>query len=218
LARLLSSNYTAISYLNNPTATAESFDDEGYFHTGDVGKLDAQGNLWIVDRLKEIMKVKGCVVSSISARFRANPPTFWTPRFQVSPADLEDALCASPLVQDAGVSSIYHEEHATEYPRAYVVPFDKRVLEGGKPAEEFAHALRKHMESAHAPYKWWVTLFLFVFVISVADVWWTSRIRGGFVFIEEVPKSPAGKILRRLLKETKGTLVHVYEEKLRAKM
>jgi len=44
------------------------------------------------------------------------------------------------------------------------------------------------------------------------------RIRGGFVIVEAVPKSPAGKILRRLLKDTKGHLVHVYEEKIRAKL
>ncbi|KAM0750797.1 4-coumarate-CoA igase [Meredithblackwellia eburnea MCA 4105] len=164
------------TYLNNQEATDEAFDSEGFFHTGDVGRFDAQGNLSIVDRLKEVIKVKG---------------------FQVAPAELEDGLCGSPLVQDAGVSSIYHEEHATEYPRAYVVPFDKEVLKGGKKADEFAHALRKHVEGKYTPYKW---------------------IRGGFVIVEAVPKSPAGKILRRLLKDTNGHLVQVYEEKVRAKL
>lgn len=77
-----------------------------------------------------------------------------TRSFQVSPAELEDSLCASPLVQDAGVTSVYHQDHATEYPRAYVVPFDKEVLKGGKKADEFAHALRRHVEGKHAPYKW----------------------------------------------------------------
>lgn len=125
----------AISYLNNPAATAEAFTADRWFCTGDVGKIDPQGNVWITDRLKELVKVKG---------------------FQVSPAELEDSLCASPLVQDAGVTSIYHNDHATEYPRAYVMPFDKEVLKGGKKAHEFAHALRKHIEAKHAPYKWCV--------------------------------------------------------------
>ncbi|GAA5994986.1 uncharacterized protein JCM10292_004470 [Rhodotorula paludigena] len=165
-----------ISYLNNPDATSESFTEDGWFCTGDIGKLDGNGNLYITDRLKELIKVKG---------------------FQVSPADLEDSLCASPLVQDAGVTSIYHQDHATEYPRAYVVPFDKEVLKGGKKGEEFAHELRKHIEGKHAPYKW---------------------IRGGFVLVDAVPKSPAGKILRRLLKDCKGVHVQVYEEKPRAKL
>lgn len=81
---------------------------------------------------------------------RHYPPS----RFQVAPAELEDGLCSSPLVEDAGVSSIYHEDHATEYPRAYVVPFDKEVLEGGAKADEFAHNLRKHIEAKYIPYKW----------------------------------------------------------------
>ena len=53
------SPYCAISYLNNPQATEESFDDEGWFLTGDIGHFDANYNLTIVDRLKEIMKIKG---------------------------------------------------------------------------------------------------------------------------------------------------------------
>lgn len=111
-------------------------------------------------------------------------------------------------MQDAGVSSIYHDEHATEYPRAYVVPFDKAVLEGGPKAEAFAHELRKHIEAKYTPYKWFVQssrpgCFTDLILSSV------SRIRGGFVIIDAVPKSPAGKILRRMLKDTKGHLVHV---------
>ncbi|GAA5850032.1 hypothetical protein JCM8547_000987 [Rhodosporidiobolus lusitaniae] len=173
---LIRSVSCTISYLNNPDATDESFTDDGWFCTGDIGKLDSQGCLYITDRLKELIKVKG---------------------FQVSPAELEDSLCASPLVQDAGVTSIYHQEHATEYPRAFVVPFDREVLTDKAKGEAFAHALRQHIEAKHAPYKW---------------------IRGGFVLSEVVPKSPAGKILRRLLKDTKGVHVSVYDEKPRAKL
>jgi 4-coumarate--CoA ligase len=40
-------------YLGNEQATKESLDEENWFHTGDVGYLDKQGNLYIVDRLKE---------------------------------------------------------------------------------------------------------------------------------------------------------------------
>ena len=77
----------------------------------------------------------------------------------MAPADLEDALCASPLVQDAGVTGVYHDDHATEYPRAWVVPFDKALLnpsaDGSRRAAElFCHELRKHIEAKYAPYKW----------------------------------------------------------------
>lgn len=46
-------------YLNNETATRESFDEEGWFYTGDVGIIDESDNVYIVDRLKEVIKVKG---------------------------------------------------------------------------------------------------------------------------------------------------------------
>ena len=46
----------------------------------------------------------------------------------------------------------------------------------------------------------------------------SRRVRGNFMIVEAVPKSPAGKILRRMLKDTKGTLITVYEEKIRAKL
>ncbi|GAA6022710.1 hypothetical protein JCM11491_003740 [Sporobolomyces phaffii] len=173
---LIRSDCCTISYLHNDAATVESFDKDGWFCTGDVGKLDARGVLTLTDRKKDLLKVKG---------------------FQVAPAELEDSLCASPLVADAGVTSFYHDDHATEYPRAYVVPFDRACLVPGPEADAFAHTLRAHIESKHAPYKW---------------------IRGGFVVVEAVPKSPAGKILRRLLKDTKGHHVQVYEEKVRAKL
>ncbi len=120
---LLWAEWLMTGYLNNEDATAEAFDPKtGEFKTGDVGKLDKDHNLWIVDRLKEIIKVKG---------------------FQVAPADLEDSLCASALVQDAGVSSVYHEEHATEYPKAWVVPADKSVLDGGEKAKRWAKEVAK---------------------------------------------------------------------------
>jgi len=130
-------------------------------------------------------------------------------------------------VQDAGVTSVYHEDHATEYPRAYVMPFDKEVLQGGKKAHDFAHALRQHIEGKHSPYKWCVRLSLSLFfppcscpsqVRRELTPPPSCRIRGGFVLVDAVPKSPAGKILRRMLKDCKGHEVQVYEEKPRAKL
>ena len=49
-------------YLNRPDATAETIDSEGYLHTGDVGIVDKNGFLTIVDRVKELIKFRGLQV------------------------------------------------------------------------------------------------------------------------------------------------------------
>lgn len=46
-------------YINNPEATRNSIDEDGFYHTGDVGVIDQQGHMWIVDRIKELIKYKG---------------------------------------------------------------------------------------------------------------------------------------------------------------
>lgn len=86
-------------YLNRPDATAAALDAEGWLHTGDVGRVDEEGYLYIVDRLKELIKYKG---------------------YQVAPAELEDVLLSHPAVADAAVIPAPHEE-AGEVPVAYVV-------------------------------------------------------------------------------------------------
>jgi 4-coumarate--CoA ligase len=86
-------------YLNNPSATAETLDGDGWLHTGDIGHVDADGHLFIVDRLKELIKYKG---------------------FQVPPAELEALLLTHPAVADAAVIGLPDEE-AGEIPVGYVV-------------------------------------------------------------------------------------------------
>jgi len=86
-------------YLNNSAATAATIDADGWLHTGDVGVIDADGHLTIVDRVKELIKFKG---------------------FQVAPAELEALLLTHPAVADAAVIGIPDEE-AGEIPRAFVV-------------------------------------------------------------------------------------------------
>jgi acyl-CoA synthetase (AMP-forming)/AMP-acid ligase II len=86
-------------YLNNPTATAGTVDAEGWLHTGDLGFMDADGHLFIVDRLKELIKYKG---------------------FQVAPAELEALLVTHPGIADAAVVGRPDDE-AGEVPVAHVV-------------------------------------------------------------------------------------------------
>ncbi|XP_057969213.1 4-coumarate:CoA ligase 1-like [Malania oleifera] len=86
-------------YLNDPEATERTIDKEGWLHTGDIGYIDDDDELFIVDRLKELIKYKG---------------------FQVAPAELEAMLIAHPNISDAAVVPM-KDEAAGEVPVAFVV-------------------------------------------------------------------------------------------------
>ncbi|KAF3329650.1 putative 4-coumarate--CoA ligase 3 [Carex littledalei] len=86
-------------YLNDLTATKNTIDKEGWLHTGDIGFVDDDDEIFIVDRLKEIIKYKG---------------------FQVAPAEIEALLLTHPSIADAAVVSM-KDELAGEVPVAFVV-------------------------------------------------------------------------------------------------
>ncbi|KAL2813887.1 hypothetical protein BJX63DRAFT_442764 [Aspergillus granulosus] len=88
-------------YYKNPTANAESFDADGWFHTGDIAYCEGGTKRWyIVDRKKELIKVRG---------------------FQVAPPELEGVLLSHPLILDAAVIGLRGVVEGTELVRAYVV-------------------------------------------------------------------------------------------------
>jgi 4-coumarate--CoA ligase len=99
-------------YLDNAEATAACLDAEGWLRTGDVGTIDEDGYLFVRDRVKELIKVKG---------------------FQVAPAEIEAALMAHSGVLDAAVIGMDDEE-AGELPVAFIVP--------GEPAPSLADLQR----------------------------------------------------------------------------
>jgi acyl-CoA synthetase (AMP-forming)/AMP-acid ligase II len=138
-------------YLNCPEATRATIDDEGWLHTGDLGHVDADGDVFVVDRLKELIKYKG---------------------LQVAPAELEALLLTHPAVADAAVVPL-KDEAAGEIPRAFV------VLKAPVTADE----LMTFVADRVAPFK---------------------KIRR-LDFIDAIPKSPSGKILRRLLRDFAAT-------------
>ncbi|KAL8749492.1 MAG: hypothetical protein Q9199_007648 [Rusavskia elegans] len=140
-------------YLNNPEGTKNALTEDGFFKTGDVGYQDKDGNFFITDRIKELIKYKG---------------------FQVPPAELEGLLASHPKINDVAVLGIYNKDQATEEPRAYVVPAPG--VEGSKKTEEDIIAWLAAKVANH------------------------KRLRGGVRFVDEIPKSPSGKILRRVLK------------------
>jgi 4-coumarate--CoA ligase len=137
-------------YLNNPGATAATVDTDGWLHTGDLGYMDSGGYLYVVDRLKELIKYKG---------------------FQVPPAELEAVLLRHPDVADAAVIGVPDDE-AGEIPAGYV------VLRPGAAAS--SEEIMRFVAGEVAHYK----------QIRRLDL------------IDAIPKSAAGKILRRVLRDS----------------
>ena len=124
-------------YFNNEEANKEAFSG-GWFRTGDVVVTDDDGDIFIVDRIKDMIKVKG---------------------YQVSPTELEDVA----------VIGVPHDT-AGEAPRAFIVPTAKEVTE-----DSIAEFLKERL----AKYK---------------------QLKGGIVFLEALPKSATGKVLRKKLR------------------
>lgn len=140
-------------YLGRPAETAAVITPDGWLRTGDIGRIDGDGQLCVVDRLKELIKYKG---------------------FQVAPAELEALLVTHPAVADAAVVAKPDVE-AGEIPKAFV------VLKPGATAT--ADELLAYVAAQVAGYK------------KVREI----------EFVEAVPRSPSGKILRRLLIEQERT-------------
>ncbi|OIS96445.1 PREDICTED: 4-coumarate--CoA ligase 2-like [Nicotiana attenuata] len=135
-------------YLNDPEATAQTIDKEGWLHSGDIGYIDDDDELFIVDRLKELIKYKG---------------------FQVAPAELEALLLNLPYISDAAVVPM-KDEQAGEVPVAFVVKSSGCTIT----EDEIKDFISK-------------------------QVIFYKRIKRVF-FVDAVPKSPSGKILRKDLR------------------
>ncbi|KAK9703315.1 hypothetical protein K7432_010813 [Basidiobolus ranarum] len=141
-------------YYNNSEATAEAVDSDGFLHTGDVAKFDEFGNLFITDRLKEMIKYNG---------------------YQVAPAELEALLLTHPQVSDVGVIGVRCPKRLTEIPKAYIV-----LKPGYTPTNKTRQAILEFVVEKVAHYK---------------------QIRGGIEFVEYIPKSTSGKLLRREMRQ-----------------
>ena len=96
-----------LGYLGRQDATAETIDSDGFLHTGDIATVGAQGEFYIVDRLKELIKYKG---------------------YQVAPAELEALLLTHPDITDAAVVGA-QDDDGQEIPKAFVVRRDGSDLD-----------------------------------------------------------------------------------------
>ncbi|KAF2853887.1 4-coumarate-CoA ligase 2 [Plenodomus tracheiphilus IPT5] len=160
-----------MGYLGNEKATRETFDADGFLHTGDRGKIDEEGMIHITDRIKELIKVKG---------------------IGVAPAELEDLLLGHPKVDDVAVLSV-KDDYSGELPKAYIV-----LKPGLKEDSSIGRDIIAFVKEKKVRYKW------------IKEV----------EFINEIPKSPSGKILRRVLrdKEKAGKFGTVIRDEARAKL
>jgi long-chain acyl-CoA synthetase len=131
-------------YWNRPDATEESIKD-GWFHSGDIGKVDEDGYFFIVDRKKDLIIRGG---------------------YNVYPREIEEVLYEHESIQEAAVVGVPHEELGEEIGAAIV------LAEG---AELDADAVRQYVKAEVAAYKY------------PRKVW----------FLDELPKGPTGKILKR---------------------
>jgi len=157
-------------YFENPAANVQAFDSDGWFKTGDIGYCDEATHKWyIVDRKKDLIKVRG---------------------FQVSPSELEAVLLSHPQIIDTAVIGIRSPGSREELPRAYVV---QRRGDDGRTLTE--NEVKQFLLSRLAKYK---------------------ALEGGVQFIDAIPKSASGKILKRVLQgqANKGIEVGAIKQKL----
>ena len=134
------------------SATAEAFSD-GWYRTGDVGYLDADGWLRITDRAKEMIKVRG---------------------FQVAPAEVEAVLHGHSAVEDCAVFGVPDAANGEA-----IVAAVKKC--GPVEADELIALVGDRLASYKRP----------------------NRV----LFVDEIPRLPSGKVLRRVLKERQWTSV-----------
>jgi acyl-CoA synthetase (AMP-forming)/AMP-acid ligase II len=140
-------------YFENPEANARDFDEEGFYHSGDVGYFEkGTGKIFIVDRKKELIKVRG---------------------FQVAPNEIEGLLLTHPAIIDAAVIGLtVPSSPDAELVRACV------VLRNGQSVSE--KEVKEFIRSQLTSYK---------------------KLTGGVQFMDAIPKTASGKILKRLLRE-----------------
>ncbi|XP_058820875.1 uncharacterized protein LOC131683068 [Topomyia yanbarensis] len=140
-----------LGYLNNAESTRDAFDEEGFFKTGDVGYFDQYGFLYVIDRIKDIIKYKN---------------------YQISPSDLEAVIEQIDGVKQVCVCGIPVADRSSDLPTAMIVRHA-----GSSLTEEQVVAIVDGQVSDH------------------------KKLRGGVYFVQQLPTSAAGKVLRRSVKQ-----------------
>jgi acyl-CoA synthetase (AMP-forming)/AMP-acid ligase II len=118
-----------LGYHDNPAATAEAIDADGWLHTGDIGVLDDAGYLRITDRLKDMFIIGG---------------------FNAYPAEIENMLCEHPAVAQVAVVGV-PDERMGEVGHAWVVPRTTAPADPGELADDIVAWSRQRMANYKVP-------------------------------------------------------------------
>ncbi|KYN03080.1 Luciferin 4-monooxygenase [Cyphomyrmex costatus] len=113
-----------LGYWNNPEATRQTIDQDGWLHTGDIGYFDNKDRLHVIDRVKELIKYKG---------------------YQVAPSEIETVLLSHQAVKDAAVTSKPDERNG-EVPVAFIVKQPDATIT--------AQDLQEFIKQKLSPQKW----------------------------------------------------------------
>lgn len=165
-------------YLKNDAANQIAFTEDGFFKTGDLGYITEDKCVYLVDRIKELIKYKG---------------------FQVPPVELENVLLTHPAVLDCAVIGRNCSEEVTELPAAYCVLRPSALHSIGDLPPGWTD-----LDAAKAAVDLELVLAKDIMNFVAAKVANYKKLRGGVVFTDSIPRVPAGKILRRVLRERTG--------------
>lgn len=100
-------NYRFLGYYGNQTATEEIFDEEGFVMTADIGHFDEDGDLYVVDRKKDLIKYCG---------------------FQISPSQIESFLMESKDIKSVCIVGIPDQTIDTDLPTAFVIRAENSTI------------------------------------------------------------------------------------------
>jgi long-chain acyl-CoA synthetase len=137
------------AYLNNPEGTKDAFWNGGWLRSGDIGVVDREGYVYIVDRLKDLIITGG---------------------ENVYPREVEEQLYASPEVEECAVIGLPDKEWG-ERVAAFIVPKAGRTVD--------PESVKAFLKSRLSPFK----------------------VPKAYAVVSDLPKNPAGKILKRELRK-----------------
>lgn len=172
-------NYRFLGYYNDQKSSEEVFDEEGFIMTGDVGHFDEDGDLFIVDRKKDILKYCG---------------------FQISPSQIESYLIGSSKIKSVCIVGIPDTSKDTDLPTAFVIRAENSKITEKEIVVMVAGGFHLLFSTLKIFYSICIQ-FSSRFSLNSDHFADYCKLRGGVYFVDSLPVTPSGKILRRKVRE-----------------